>query len=770
MRTLFFLLLSVCLSPAWSQFSGRAKWIIPSCDASAPNQWLCYRKTIDIQDIQGMPVMASIAADSKYWLYINGELVVFEGGLQRGPTPDDGYYDQIDISSYLKEGKNTLAALVWFFGKDGFSHKNSGKAGFIFECRLSNQHVCSDSSWRAIQHPSFGNTDDPNPNYRLPESNIRFDARLDIPGWQQQGFDDSKWPAAKEEGQAGNAPWNRLWLRPVPLWTYDELSPYMNGGNLTGISQGKPLHALLPKNLSVIAYMKIEASEGQVIDIRTDDYMGGNEPNLRAEYITRGGIQEFESPAWLNGHEVIYSIPKGIHVLDLKYRHTGFNTNITGSFECNDTFYNSFCNKAVNTMLLNMRDGISDCPDRERAQWWGDIVITQGEILYMCDSNGYKAITKAMSNLVEWQKMDGTLYSPVPAGNWTKELPQQSLASIGKLGFWYYYMHTGDKKELSYVYPAVQRYLSLWKTGPDGLIEYRPGDWDWTDWGQHVDAIVAENAWYYMALKSAADMALILGIADDAAYYRKKSEEIKRAFNEELWKGNAYRSAGTAEADDRGNALAVISGIAGPERWNALKQVFLTKFHASCYMEKYVLEACFIMQDPKLAMDRMKRRYQKMIASPLTTLWEGWDIQSAEYGGGTYNHGWTGGPLTLLMQYVAGISPVKPGYQSFQVLPQPGSLTDLHAVASTPRGPISVEIHVKPDAYNEKIIAPECDYFTVGIPVKEKSYKEIRMNGAIVWENELAEENEEITFSGKRNGYLLFRVISLKTLDIAALF
>jgi hypothetical protein len=31
--------------------------------------------------------LVQIAADSKYWLWINGELAVFEGGVKRGPTP-----------------------------------------------------------------------------------------------------------------------------------------------------------------------------------------------------------------------------------------------------------------------------------------------------------------------------------------------------------------------------------------------------------------------------------------------------------------------------------------------------------------------------------------------------------------------------------------------------------------------------------------------------------------------------------------------------------
>jgi len=91
------------------------------------NQWICYRKTIHLAKAPTQ-AMARIAVDSKYWLWINGELVVFEGQLKRGPTPKDTYFDRVDLTKHLRKGDNTIAVLVWYFGKDGFSHKRSGKA------------------------------------------------------------------------------------------------------------------------------------------------------------------------------------------------------------------------------------------------------------------------------------------------------------------------------------------------------------------------------------------------------------------------------------------------------------------------------------------------------------------------------------------------------------------------------------------------------------------------------------------------------------------
>lgn len=147
------------------------------------------------------PFEARIAADSKYWMWINDSLVVFEGGLKRGPNPEGTYYDVVDLSPYLKEGENTLAVLLWYFGKDGFSHKSSGKAGFLFDARKDGVSIVSDPSWQATVYQAFQHTGKPYPNYRLPESNIRYDARFALPGWNTTAF-KGLLPPGRSPGQS----------------------------------------------------------------------------------------------------------------------------------------------------------------------------------------------------------------------------------------------------------------------------------------------------------------------------------------------------------------------------------------------------------------------------------------------------------------------------------------------------------------------------------------------------------------------------------------
>ena len=103
----------------------KAHWISRSYCAGTGNTWIAFQKNVDIQDVPAS-LPAKIAADSKYWLWINGEMAVFEGGLKRGPAPGDAYYDTVDIAPFLKSGHNVISVLVWYFGRNGFSHMSSG--------------------------------------------------------------------------------------------------------------------------------------------------------------------------------------------------------------------------------------------------------------------------------------------------------------------------------------------------------------------------------------------------------------------------------------------------------------------------------------------------------------------------------------------------------------------------------------------------------------------------------------------------------------------
>ena len=708
-RSALFLLLCssiICFADDW-----HGSWISSSGTNSTPNTWIAFRK---VQALDSVPasVVAKIGADTKYWLWINGEPVVFEGGLKRGPSPGSGYYDEIEIAPYLKKGDNTIAVLLWHFGKNGFSHSNSGCTGLIFDATAGGTPVIqSDGSWSCRDMDAFSDTDAPYPNYRLSESNIRYDANKAPDGWNMPGY-AGKFGRAAVIAEAGYVPFGKLVKRPIPMWKDYGLKPYLSvtrGDNDT-------VRCRLPYNAQVTPYLKVKAPAGKKIDMLTDNYNGGSAYNVRGEYITKDGEQEYESLGWMNGNEVLYVIPDDVEVLDLKFRETGYDTEFTGAFECDDPFLNELWKRSARTLYITMRDNYMDCPDRERAQWWGDAVNELGESFYALSPSAHKLAHKGILELMNWQRPNGTIYSPVPAGNWHKELPLQMLASVGWYGFCTQGFYSGDNSFVEEIYPGLKKYLhEVWQLDEDGLAIPREGEWNWGDWGENIDLGVLTNCWYYLALKAEREFARQLARDEDVEMITGIMEGIERNFDKRYWTGAAYRSPDyKGETDDRAQAMAVVSGLASPDKYPALTKVLDAEYHASPYMEKYVLEALFVMDEPDRAFDRMHKRYGRMLSyDDHTTLFEGWGIGAEGFGGGTVNHAWSGGPLTLLSQKVCGIAPTSPGFRTFAVNPQMGRLKNASATIDTNYGLISVSLSRRGDRIDGTVTVPSGTVATV---------------------------------------------------------
>jgi hypothetical protein len=319
---------------------------------------------------------------------------------------------------------------------------------------------------------------------------------------------------------------------------------------------------------------------------------------------------------------------------------------------------------------------------------------------------------KAIDELCAHQADDGTLHSPIP-GVYTSELPGQMLASVGRYGFWNYYMNTGDLETIRNAYPAVKRYLDVWETDSTGLTVYRKGGWSWGDWGDNKDRALIQAGWHHLALEGAASMADALGYDADAEAFRATMAKVAEGFNA-CWTGTEYRHPDYDKlTDDRVQALAVLAGIAGEEKYPQIKEFLKKTEHASPYFEKYVMEALFKMGEGEYAMERCSRRFGEMVSHPdYTTLFEGWEIGSSKYGGGTTNHAWSGGAITVIGAELCGIKPIEPGYKKFEVRPQPAGLSEMSLAFPTVRGEVS---------YSHKVVGEDLK-FTITVPKGTKAH------------------------------------------------
>lgn len=99
----------------------QSSWIWLEGEPSPRNAWVCFRKSFELDRHASRVEEArlSITADSRYVLYVNGQLV------GRGPVrswPFEQAYDTYDLRHLLRPGRNCLAVLVTHFGASTFSY------------------------------------------------------------------------------------------------------------------------------------------------------------------------------------------------------------------------------------------------------------------------------------------------------------------------------------------------------------------------------------------------------------------------------------------------------------------------------------------------------------------------------------------------------------------------------------------------------------------------------------------------------------------------
>jgi hypothetical protein len=142
-----------------------------------------------------------------------------------------------------------------------------------------------------------------------------------------------------------------------------------------------------------------------------------------------------------------------------------------------------------------------------------------------------------------------------------------------------------------------------------------------------------------------------------------------------------------------------------------------------------------------------------MVEDPGTTLWELWN-------GGTKNHAWSGGFLTLLSQYGAGVVPTTPGYATYQILPQMGPLKRIKTVVPSVKGNIALELRNDPDSFSLNLDSPKDTTATIGIPKPtDRKIETVTINDNLVWENgEMVPRADGVSFAGEDANYLTFRL------------
>lgn len=664
------------------------------------DSYVAFRKTFNLKEAVSS-VKAYISAESKYFMWVNDELVTIDGSLKRGPTPYDSYYDEVEIKN-LKQGENVIAILVAFNGRSGDGSINptlededgiiSSKAGLLFEMQAGDTLVKSDNSFKAKRIEAYRNKLNGGKDYvsytqssMLAERNVFYDARAEIGDYTKSNFDDSSWDNAKSVAKAGYLPFGDLYLAPTKPIRFHEVTDFSNANEYVGkaLTEDTTLALKLPTDIQFSWVIDVDASAGQKLTFYTDSYQFNDGlQSFKDTYVTKEGNQYYENYPWRSGYTLFIEAPKGVKFNKLAYRMSEFNGELMTPFSSSDDNIDTLWRKAQNTVRVCMRDSFMDCPDRERGPYMGDASNQVDATLYCYDQGGLDMIKKSILACVGWVKNDNAIPSRAPSVK-PQEIPNQSLAFLTSA--YHYYEHSGDKETMTSYAKAAIEYLKLYNM-KDGLPVYRAGSWTWNDWGSAIDTDLLQVGFYYYALRLTKQLVEDLKLNLDISFINERMTSMKAKYHDAYFTNEGFKSSSSKHIDDRANALLALSGLAESSDYETIINVLTKTREASPFCEKYVLEALCYMGRIDLAKERMLLRYDGMINDSRDTLYEKFDLTD-----GTFNHAWTSGPIYIINRYIVGLKPTKAGFEEY-ALTLTNLLDSFKCSNFTVKGNIDIEL------------------------------------------------------------------------------
>ena len=130
----------------------KAEWIAPQNVNLKEFGVYHFRKSFDLSQKPNAFII-NVSGDNRYRIFVNGNFI--GAGPARGDLMHWNF-ETYDIASYLQQGKNTIAAVVWNFGKDAPVAQISNKTGFILQGNTPSEEIVNtNNSWKVLENKAY---------------------------------------------------------------------------------------------------------------------------------------------------------------------------------------------------------------------------------------------------------------------------------------------------------------------------------------------------------------------------------------------------------------------------------------------------------------------------------------------------------------------------------------------------------------------------------------------------------------------------------------
>jgi alpha-L-rhamnosidase len=619
-----------------------------------------------------------------------------------------------------------------------------------------------------------------------------YDARMEMPGWDEAGFDDGAWrPAAIADHMAGAKP---VWQRNEPIAVVKEFTPV----SMTEPEPGVYVYDL-GQNMVGWCGLKVRGRQGTTVTLRHAEMLNDDgtvyTANLRGStqtdvYTKRTDDDEFYEPRFtyhgfryveVTGREYkpwIYLPPYEAQIGDLVGRVFHSASPDAGSFECSNELVNKIMHMIVWVQRGNMHSVPTDCPQRdERAGWMGDIQAFSQTAIFNMDMAGF--FSKWVPDVRHSQADDGGYpnFAPMDLNRWKGGTP--AWADAGTVVPWRMYQNYADTRMIEEHYDSARRWVDyVHGHNPDLVWENELGDafndWlnadtvvleGWPKEGGEVPPPVLATAFFAHSAEIVSKMAAVTGRAEDAKRYRELVEGIKAAFNKKY-----VDAEGRIEGDTQaGYALALQFDLLPDDLRPAAAKRMVEKFgrydgHLSTGIQtthRLMLELTrngYHDEAYRLLNLRTFPSWGFMVEQGATTIWERWDGYVKGRGFqepvmNSFNHWALGAVGEWVWRHIVGINPdeAAPGFKHFTIEPKPGGgIAWAKAEYKSIRGTIVSNWRIEEGRFHLDVTVPANTAATISLPIADAD--DVTANG------EAAETSEFVRFLSKEDGRTAFAV------------
>jgi alpha-L-rhamnosidase len=657
-------------------------------------------------------------AQGVYQAFVNGEAVDDEV-LKPGWTPYRSrlVHESSDVTHLIRPGANAIGVSLaggWYTEKFGFRPDSVPYYGeqpavavqlvLTFDDG-STRVIVSDESWRATG-------DGPVESASIYDGE-EYDARREMPGWNDIGFDASAWERAAEREctvrpGARTAPAVRV-IEEVPVATTLESA---GGEQILDFGQ----------NLVGRLRITVDGPAGTVVTLRHAEVLEHGELGVRPlrlakatdRYVLAGdGPRTWQPDFTFHGfrYAQISGLPAPIDPTSVTAEVVHSDMRRTGTFESSSALLNKLHENVVWGMRGNFLYVPTDCPQRdERLGWTGDLQVFAPTASYLYDADGF--LTSWLTDLALEQGAAGTGSVPfiVPAVLADAATPAAAWGDAATVVPWVLYERYGDRAILERQLDSMRAWVDtlrsiageslLWSGG------FQFGDWlDPT--APPEDAAKAQTspdivatAYFYRSAFLTARAAGVLGRDDVAADHGRLADGIRAAFL-----GAYVLDDGAMSSDAQtAYALAIAFGLADSTEQEARFGERLaslvrgngfhigTGFVGTPLVTEALTRTGHLDVAAKLLTETGNPSWLYPVTMGATTIWERWDsmLPDGSINPGemtSFNHYAFGAVADWMHRTVAGLAPAEPGYRSIRIAPRPIAELD-HAAASleTPYG------------------------------------------------------------------------------------